>query len=745
MGKKNRHVARLFHETRTADPVVLGGKGRGLAEMVALGLPVPAGFVITTSVSRAMMVHEGRFPKRLEWHLQRCMRQLEQQTGKRFGDPANPLLVSVRSGAPVSMPGMMDTILNLGMTEQIRETLARQHGERFAKSCLRRFSEAYFGSSDTTAYVSLPSPWDQLRDAIKDVISSWNSLRAIMYRKVNGISDALGTAVTVQEMVFGNKDHKSCSGVVFSCNTTTGESGMYGEFLVKAQGEDVVSGTHTGWSIRDMRTWNSTLYSELEAWVMKLERHFGHAVDVEFTVESGTLYLLQVRQAKLAPLASAIALVHDVWEKRITKERAVANVTPEQLVALRSTGFSEKSVADHCEHLVARGLPVAAGAVVGYAALSCAEAIRMANEGKRVVLFRPDTTPNDLEGMLAAKAIVTAHGGVTCHAAVTARGMGITAVVGCASLRITGIEVSSEKFVLRSGDLVSVDGSRGLVFRGAINSVMGTQVKEVHLLEKWVRAHRPELFRVVPRVNWDAMDKMYNVNTICNDFYLADAMASAAAASPLAAEAATLRQQIHQEAAEMFACYLIVAVSGELQYLYDGTSPGCAQLCDELRNRFDLPRMERGAGYHQGAYNLVQRSFPHLPLSEVVKFLDIAVVAFTKYVGNGAVAGSRWAAIAQAARDFLKGEFAHSVFVDHVFDLKHNGGVLFDKHPMVRDRREDILQLQLNAKKSTVKLEDLRAQLLNLHIAQSPEVSGLWERGVQLKLWGTALKEERRP
>src|SRR3989344_2896482 len=364
-----RQIVLLFNEEKNLDPALRGNKGRGLAEIAAFGLPIPPGFTISTGAARAYS-QTKQLPNRLTWQLERGIAALEQATGKRFGDRQNPLLVSVRSGAKVSMPGMMDSILNLGLTWATVKELARTNGKHFAYDIYRRFlamyGEAVFGVSHAkiesalnhakmlegvmadqelsvralkwvcqryTAHIEdagghIPDdPREQLHEAICAVFRSWESPRAIAYRKTANIPDWWGTAANVQAMVFGNRGDTSCTGVAFSHDISTGKPGLYGEFLVNAQGEDVVSGTRTPMSITHMRNWNASLYEELEAHICAIEERVNDSVEIEFTVEEGRLFILQYRVAKRTPEAAVFMAVRRVWAKRWSKERALQEVS----------------------------------------------------------------------------------------------------------------------------------------------------------------------------------------------------------------------------------------------------------------------------------------------------------------------------------------------------------------------------------------------------------------------------------
>jgi len=380
--------------------MVLGGKGVGLVEMARLGAPVPPAFIVRTGVARA--ASQGQLPKkRLAWHIERGMRALERQTGKQFGDKSNPLLVSVRSGAPVSMPGMMDTILNLGLTPENFNGLVQQFGSSVADDIRVRFVKMFHNvvyvvdkgkldqlfedieeradrkDVDVLVSAKIPvSPWKQLNEAIAAVHDSWNSERAKLYRQEHKIPDWWGTAVVVQAMVFGNRGEDSCSGVVFSRNVATGDDGLYGEFLVNSQGEDVVAGVRTPLPIARMQTWNPQIHGQLAEIVRQLEKHYNDVVDVEFTVEAGRLYILQCRVAKRTPEAALTIATHFVWEKRWTKGEALEKVSPKQISALSRPGFDEKALAEAC--VIGRGIPASPGAAGGMAVFSSEKAVALA-------------------------------------------------------------------------------------------------------------------------------------------------------------------------------------------------------------------------------------------------------------------------------------------------------------------------------------------------------------------------------
>ena len=417
---------------------LLGGKAANLGVMTRdLGLPVPPAFVITTETCRRFLA-DG-WPPGLDDELRDRMRDLETLLGRRFGDPADPLLVSVRSGAPVSMPGMMDTILDLGLDDATTAGLARVTGdEAFARSCRERFESSFrsiVGVSDVPA-----DPWAQLRLAIEAVFRSWQSDRARTYRQKEGIPDDLGTAVTVQAMVFGNRGPDSATGVLFTRDPATGEAALYGDVLFDAQGEDVVAGTHRTEPIAVLDERLPEVGAELRAAATRLEHHFRDLCDIEFTIESGRLWLLQVRVGKRSP-AAALRIAVDMAEDAsfpLTRAEAVERVRP--LLADPPTTTSARS--SFVRPLVT-GLPASPGVASGGIATTPEAAQAAAAAGAPAILVRAETSPDDVHGMAAAAGILTSRGGLASHAAVVARGWGIPAVVGA-----TGLTVSDDRVVI---------------------------------------------------------------------------------------------------------------------------------------------------------------------------------------------------------------------------------------------------------------------------------------------------------
>ena len=485
---------------------LLGGKGAGLAEMTAIGLPVPAGFTVTTEACREYMRLGGTPPDGLDAEVADAVARLEERTGKRFGDPAEPLLVSVRSGAAVSMPGMMDTILNLGLNDDAVEGLARATGnERFAFDSYRRLVQMFgevVGGVDgqlfeqelaalkaergvlqdieldpgdlrellgrfKKLYSEFPQDArDQLERAIRAVFDSWETPRAQVYRHANGIPDDLGTAVNVVQMVFGNKGEGSGTGVAFTRDPSTGEPGLWGEFLGNAQGEDVVAGIRTPEPITSMRERFPQAFEQLTATMARLEEHYREMQDIEFTVEEGTLYLLQTRTGKRTAAAALRIAVDMVSEGLLTQEEAVARVDPRQLDQLLHPMIDPK--ADY--EVAAKGLNASPGAATGRIVLDADRAQEQGSAGEPVVLVRTETTPDDIHGIIEARGVLTAHGGMTSHAAVVARGMGKPCVSGCEALTIDlgARRIRLGDHELAEGDVLTIDGGTGDVIVGEV-------------------------------------------------------------------------------------------------------------------------------------------------------------------------------------------------------------------------------------------------------------------------------------
>jgi pyruvate,orthophosphate dikinase len=443
---------------------LLGGKGANLVVMASeLGLPVPPGFIVTTEACRAYLA--GEWPAGLARELREHMLRLGERVGRRFGDPADPLLVSVRSGAPVSMPGMMDTVLNLGLSEATAAGLARASsgGADFAGDCLRRFREGY---RDVIGTGEVPDdPWLQLRNAVEAVFRSWNSDRARAYRAREGIADDLGTAVTVQAMVFGNRGADSATGVMFTRNPSTGANVPYGDIMFDAQGEDVVAGGHATQPLSALDERLPEVGRQLHEYAAVLERHYADLCDIEFTIEDGRLWLLQVRVGKRSPGAALRMAIDMATDESFPLSRADAVRRVARLLIDPPRVFVR---AANSPAPIATGLPASPGLAGGAIVTSSAAAEQSAARGQTVILVREDTSPEDVPGMARSAGVLTARGGLACHAAVVARGWGIPAVVGASSVRLTGDGVGIGERSFRTGERITIDGSTGEVFAGDV-------------------------------------------------------------------------------------------------------------------------------------------------------------------------------------------------------------------------------------------------------------------------------------
>jgi pyruvate, orthophosphate dikinase len=521
---------------------LLGGKGVGLAEMTAIGLPVPAGFTVTTEACREYLERGGELPDGLREEIEEHVEQLEETTGKRFGDPSDPLLVSVRSGAAVSMPGMMDTILNLGLNDDAVEGLAKATGnERFAFDAYRRLIQMFGNVVDgidsqlfeqdltslkeergvsedvdldaadlrelTKRFGAIyaessgePFPQDareQLARAVRAVFDSWNTQRAQVYRRANQIPDDLGTAVNVVQMVFGNKGDDSGTGVAFTRDPSTGKQGMWGEFLVNAQGEDVVAGIRTPEPIEGMESRFPEAHRQLADTMARLEEHYREMQDIEFTIEEGSLYLLQTRAGKRTAAAALRVVVDMVGDELISREEAVARVDPGQLDQLLHPMIDPK--ADY--ETAAKGLNASPGAATGKIVLDADRAEEQGKAGEDVILVRTETTPDDIHGVIEARGVLTAHGGMTSHAAVVARGMGTPCVAGCDALSIDlgARTIRLGDHELAEGDVITIDGGTGDVIVGDVPLVPPQIDENFQTLLGWA----DELRRLRVRANAD--------------------------------------------------------------------------------------------------------------------------------------------------------------------------------------------------------------------------------------------------
>jgi pyruvate, orthophosphate dikinase len=522
----------LFAEGNAKMRDLLGGKGAGVAEMTNAGMPVPPGFTITTEACNTYYDEGKQFPPGMWDQALAALRIVEEQTSKKLGDNQNPLLVSVRSGAKFSMPGMMDTVLNLGLNDQTVQGLIAKSGDpRFCYDAYRRFVqmfskivleakadaferkiEEYREQTGAATDADIPAdalqhmvedfkeiarqasgkpfpedPFEQLRLAIEAVFASWNNKRAIDYRNFNKIPHNLGTAVNVQTMVFGNMGAESATGVAFTRNPSTGERELYGDYLVNAQGEDVVAGIRNTSPIAHLKDEMPGVFQQFQDIAGRLERHYRDVQDLEFTIERGTLYMLQTRSAKRTAAAAVKIAVDMVNEELISRDEAIQRVEPQQVVQLLLPRFDDQDIARATKEgkALARGVNASPGAAVGKAIFDADRAEVAGKAGERVILVRQETSPDDVHGMLVAKGILTSRGGTGSHAAVVARGLGLPAVVGCEGIRVN---YESRSFTTREGgkvvlegDMISIDGTTGQVYLGEIKTVETDFEEETNL------------------------------------------------------------------------------------------------------------------------------------------------------------------------------------------------------------------------------------------------------------------------
>jgi pyruvate,orthophosphate dikinase len=538
----------LFSEGNAEMKDLLGGKGANLAEMTRAGLPVPSGFTITTQTCMDYIEHSNRMPYGLIEEVKTALQYVEEQTGKIFGDFSNPLLISVRSGAKLSMPGMMETILNLGLNDDtIQGVIKNTNNERFAYDSYRRFLQM-FGSVvlhinkglfdkkldeikaeydvklDTeletealkevvVAYKSIiktetgkdfpQEPLKQLKLAIEAVFKSWNLPRAVSYRNHYKIDHKLGTAVNIQAMVFGNMGNDSATGVSFTRNPSTGENLFYGEYLINAQGEDVVAGIRTPKPISELAIEMPEQYKQYVEIAKKLERHYQDIQDMEFTVEKGKLYVLQTRAGKRTARAALKIAIDLQKEGIITKERALQLIDPEQLVQLLLPSFDVNAKAEAKEQgrLIATGLNASPGAATGIIVFNPDEAEARAKNGEKIILTRIETCPDDIHGMIPSQGVLTTRGGMTSHAAVVARGMGKPCVAGCESIKVDLVKETLTAYgkTFKKGDILSIDGATGEIYEGTIKTVEPELGEDFLTLLKWAN----DIKRLDVRANAD--------------------------------------------------------------------------------------------------------------------------------------------------------------------------------------------------------------------------------------------------
>ncbi len=524
-----------FKEADGSNKALFGGKGANLAEMTKLGMPVPQGFTITTEACTQYYADGRKINADIEKQIETKLVELEKVTGKKFGDINNPLLVSVRSGARVSMPGMMDTVLNLGLNDKVVEGLAKlTNNPRFAYDSYRRFIQMFSDvvmQQDKSKYerildqvkekkgvkfdkdlsaedlkdivkmfkdlykkglgVEFPQdPRVQLTEAVKAVFRSWDNKRANIYRREHDIPYEWGTAVNVQMMVFGNLSEDSGTGVAFSRNPVTGENEIYGEYLMNAQGEDVVAGIRTPLPISTLKKQNPKVYEEFVRITKALEKHNRDMQDMEFTIEKGKLYMLQTRNGKRTARAALKVAVDLVKEKMLTEKEALLSIDPKQLDALLHPQFEAAALKKATP--IAEALPASPGAACGKVVFTAERAKELKEQGEKLVLVRLETSPEDIEGMMASEGILTARGGMTSHAAVVARGMGTACVAGCSAIKFApdGKSFAIGKHTFKEGDILSFDGSTGKIYAGEIATEPAKIAGEFATIMKWADKYR---------------------------------------------------------------------------------------------------------------------------------------------------------------------------------------------------------------------------------------------------------------
>ena len=522
----------FYNEGDGKNKKLLGGKGAGLCEMTSLKLPVPPGFVITTEVCKKYYENNLQLPKSLIPELKKNIAKIEKKTGKKWNSKSNPLLVSVRSGAAISMPGMMDTILNLGLNDLTVEGLAeKSKNPRFAWDSYRRFVQLFgkvvFGVDDkkfdnvldnakknqgvtedsaldenslkkivleykkicekSTGKKFPSDPYDQVELAIKAVFGSWMGERAIVYREKNHITRNIadGTAVNIVTMVFGNMGTDSATGVVFTRNPGDGEKKIYGEYLVNAQGEDVVAGVRTGKQVAELKKEMPASYDQLKKTCEKLERHYQEPQDIEFTIEQGTFYLLQTRNAKMNAVGMIKTSVDMVKEKLINKNQALLRLQADQLEQLLHKTLDQKTVKNYSQ--IVKGIAASPGAASGIAVFDVKRATSLGENGTKVILIREETKPEDVPAFFESVGILTSRGGKTSHAAVVARGMGKPCIVGCSDMKIDNdkkIATMGDK-IFHEGDTITIDGSTGKVYLGEIPSIEPKMTQDFKTILEW--------------------------------------------------------------------------------------------------------------------------------------------------------------------------------------------------------------------------------------------------------------------
>ena len=517
----------LFSEGNADMRELLGGKGANLCEMTRLGLPVPKGFVVSTETCREFYANNGNLSEKIEEQIFEALAKIEKETGKKLGSQTNSLILSIRSGARVSMPGMMDSILNLGLNDEIVKSFAKQTNPRFAYDCYRRFIQMYSNvvvginigeyervidkvKKENKIELDKDLTLQNLKDIIKEykkiyleqtggkfpqdlrylllssikaVFRSWNNQRAILYRRMNNIPNEWGTAVNIQQMVFGNFNEKSGTGVAFTRNPSTGRNEMYGEYLMNAQGEDVVAGIRTPSPIADLKKQNPKIYEEFISIAKMLEKHYRDMQDMEFTIEDGKLYILQTRNGKRTAKAGLKIAVDLVEEGEISEREAISRLEPNKLDSVLHPVLDENALKN--KKPIATGLPASPGGASGQIVFSPEKAVELKEKHINSILVRLETSPEDIEGMTSAQGILTARGGMTSHAAVVARGLGTVCITGCEKMEFSknGVKIGDKE--LKEGDVISLDGGTGNVYAGEVKTIPAKLTGDFGKVMEW--------------------------------------------------------------------------------------------------------------------------------------------------------------------------------------------------------------------------------------------------------------------
>lgn len=712
-------------EDTTFTSYALGGKGHGIARLMSLRLPTPPALVISTSLARSYQ-ETGLLPKRLEAQLERELKALEMKTGKRFGDPLRPLLVSVRSGAMISMPGMMETVLNVGLTKDVARELRARFGNQFVADCQRHLQTGLNLKRGFLGF-SYGSAKEQLMSAITRVLDSWQSSRAQAYRREHGISDQLGTAITIQAMVFGNQSSsgESGTGVAMSHHPDTAESMLFGNYLSCAQGHDLVSGEMTPEPIEVLTNARPDFAKQLKDALALLQTEVGGPVEVEFTVESGTLYFLQFRRAKLSPEATIINLVRQKHAGAISREAVVAAVPEWMAAAVAGGTVLSKAVSQKVAY---RGTGVGSNAAAGFIATNSQEATFFREKGMKYLLVRESTTPDDFELMLGAAGIITKEGGSTCHAAMVARHQGIPAVIGLGEddFKRLSFDYSRGRGVASS---LTLDAKSGEVFWGIQALVEPTFGKEVALFNKWRCLSQPVIDPTL-------CQKRFATNTALNNFYMAEAMLADCSDQALAAKIRAIHSKLTLETGAVFSTYLVLAVASEVTYADQrqrDLSAATQQAFTKLRERFTLNHRDKWCGLI--APEIAIELAAATP-DDVANFFCVCKEVFGGSGWGGSIGGKAWADIAAVGEQYWRGEINTVTFIDRVFDLRHNTGAVFNKHSMVSSEYSSSnLDKQLETKRRNLPVFKKWEELMYEHRDIDAELLQLLQTGHKKGLW----------